>query len=101
MSTQSCAGHNKENTVMAQLGSDVAQLDDLSAKLNSAAADIKSLSAAITGALSSVWWQGNDRTRFEATWGDHQRQLSAISDAVVSVGNEARAQAAAQRSISE
>lgn len=86
---------------MAQLGADVEQLDELARKMNSAAADISALTASITGNLASVWWQGADRGRFESSWGEHQRQLATISQAVIAVASEATTQAAAQRAVSQ
>jgi uncharacterized protein YukE len=87
--------------LMAQLGNDPEQLDQLSKKFEQEAQQIQQATQQISSQVNSVWWKGPDADRFRNEWeGQFAAQLKKIAEALRQTGTIVRKQAQQQRQTS-
>lgn len=83
------------------LGMDIAGVRQLATQMNTKAEEIQSIATALSSALGSVQWVGNDATQFRSEWdGTLKSQLMQVSNALRDAATKANQNASDQESTS-
>ncbi len=86
---------------MSRLGADVAQLEQIAARMAANAEAIDAVIARAGSLLESAWWEGEDARIFREQWSNGSVQLRQLTSALREAGSLVARSAEQQRMASQ